>query len=100
MPMSVIHRPLISELDEDKVLSLMDTLKSNENYITDDTVPAIDVLWVVGKNPNNNYYYSFGGCHRHEAHKRLGLNTIKAKIIKTTPEQIRLYLGSSTPEFL
>eukprot|EP01132_Coremiostelium_polycephalum_P004238 gene4238-5306_t len=93
MPIHVIHRPIQPILEEDKVLSLMETLKNNED------VPPIDVNWIVGKNPENNYYFGFGGCHRYEAHKRLGLNTIKARIVRSTPEDIRVYLGSSTPEF-
>ncbi|KAF2069464.1 hypothetical protein CYY_009219 [Polysphondylium violaceum] len=94
MPISVIHRPLPSYLDEEKVISLMETLKKNS-----EDVPPIDVNWVVGKNPDNNYYMAFGGCHRWEAHKRLGLPTIKARIVKSTPQDIKVYLGSSTPEF-
>eukprot|EP01133_Synstelium_polycarpum_P012196 gene12196-14273_t len=95
MPISVIARPLPSSLEEEKVLSLMDTLKEGHA----DLVPPIDVVWVVGENPENNYYLSFGGCHRFEAHKRLGLPTINARIVRSTPDDIKVYLGGSTPHF-
>jgi len=36
---------------------------------------------------------------RYEAHKRLGLPTVKAKLIKSTPNEVRVYLGSATPDF-
>ncbi|EFA76331.1 BEACH domain-containing protein [Heterostelium album PN500] len=101
MPISVIHRPLPSYLDEEKVLSLMETLKSTYSSSGSEEVPPIDVHYIKGKNnPSNNYYLSFGGCHRFEAHKRLGLPTIKARIVESTPDTIKVYLGSSTPEFL
>ncbi|EGC32958.1 hypothetical protein DICPUDRAFT_12802, partial [Dictyostelium purpureum] len=93
MPMNVIHRPLPSELDEEKVVSLMETLKKGQD------VPPVDVVWVTGRDANNNYYFSFGGCHRWEAHKRLNLPTIKARIVKSTPNEVKVYLGSSTPDF-
>ncbi|KAK5581689.1 hypothetical protein RB653_001726 [Dictyostelium firmibasis] len=93
MPMSVIHRPLPSELDEEKVLSLMETIKSGVE------IPPIDVNWVKGRDENNNYYFSFGGCHRYEATKRLNMKTIRARIIKSTPNDIKVYLGSSCPDF-
>lgn len=32
--------------------------------------------------------YSFGGCHRYEAHKRLEKDTIKAKLLETPPVRL------------
>lgn len=95
MPFSVITRGLPLELDQSKVESLVSTLQNPE---TKHLVPPIDVMWVQGENPNNNYYFAFGGCHRYEAHRRLGLPTIRAKIVRGTHADVRTYLGSATPE--
>ena len=56
----------------------------------DDFTP-IEVLWV--QEGYDDYYFAFGGCHRWEAHKRLGKQTIKCKLVKTTPKSLSVYLG-------
>ncbi|XP_065363773.1 sulfiredoxin [Calliphora vicina] len=96
VPMSVIHRPIPSVLDEEKVKSLMETIKNEKSS---DRVPPIDVLWIKGSK-GGNYFYSFGGCHRFEAHKRLKSDTIKAKLVNSTLSDLYTYMGSSTPKNL
>lgn len=46
----------------------------------------IDVLEVDGN------YYSFSGCHRFEAHQRLGKPTILCRVIKANKASLRFHM--------
>jgi uncharacterized ParB-like nuclease family protein len=46
----------------------------------------IDVLLVDGQ------YYGFSGCHRFEAHQRLGLPTIKCRVRKASQQILRMHM--------
>ncbi|EFJ25365.1 hypothetical protein SELMODRAFT_18837, partial [Selaginella moellendorffii] len=79
IPLEQIRRPLLRTRsnDPDKVKSLMDSIA--EIGLQE----PIDVLEVDGQ------YYGFSGCHRFEAHQKLGLPTIRCKIRRATKETLR-----------
>nr|GMD94939.1 sulfiredoxin, chloroplastic/mitochondrial [Ipomoea batatas] len=62
--------------DPHKVHELMDSIREIGLQV------PIDVLEVDG------VYYGFSGCHRYEAHQRLGLPTIRCKVRRGTQETL------------
>lgn len=96
VPLSVITRPIATPVDEAKVASLMATLRDAS---TADQVPPITLLRLTG-DAGGQYYYSFGGCHRYEAHKRLGSAEVPAVLQRASLADLRVFLGASTPERL
>ncbi|GMP71075.1 hypothetical protein CsSME_00029629 [Camellia sinensis var. sinensis] len=79
IPMDKIRRPLLRTRsnDPEKVKDLMDSISQIGLQV------PIDVLEVDG------VYY---GCHRFEAHQRLGLPTIRCKVRRGTKETLRHHL--------
>ncbi|KAI8883982.1 sulfiredoxin [Backusella circina FSU 941] len=92
VPMSVINRPIPSQLDRQKVDNMKEVLQIQER---ENELTPIDVHHVSHK--GQDYYFAFGGCHRWAASKELGRETIRAKLIETPPAVIKTYLGASTP---
>ncbi|KAJ8763779.1 hypothetical protein K2173_003561 [Erythroxylum novogranatense] len=82
IPLDKIRRPLMRTRanDPNKVRELMDSIKEIGLQV------PIDVLEVDGD------YYGFSGCHRYEAHQRLGLPTIRCKVRRGTKETLRHHL--------
>ncbi|XP_058730661.1 sulfiredoxin, chloroplastic/mitochondrial [Vicia villosa] len=82
LPLDKIRRPLMRTRSNDqiKVQQLMDSISEIGLQV------PIDVLEVDGN------YYGFSGCHRYEAHQRLGLPTIRCKIRRGTKETLRHHM--------
>ncbi|WVQ95502.1 hypothetical protein IAU59_002599 [Kwoniella sp. CBS 9459] len=97
VPMRVIRRPLPSELDENKVLTFMEEMKGGDTFTPIELVKVKSPLKSNPSGPSEVFYFAMGGCHRYEATKRLGLETIRARIIEVPASQMRVYLGAGSP---
>lgn len=82
LPLTQVIRPFekTRSNNEEKVVALMESISDIGLQ------EPIDVLDVEGK------YYGFSGCHRYEAHKRLGLENIKCRVRKATKSVLRLHM--------
>eukprot|EP00271_Cylindrocystis_brebissonii_P004500 TRINITY_DN1618_c0_g6_i1.p1 TRINITY_DN1618_c0_g6~~TRINITY_DN1618_c0_g6_i1.p1 ORF type:complete len:213 (-),score=19.40 TRINITY_DN1618_c0_g6_i1:189-827(-) len=79
LPLGLVRRPLqrLRSNDPAKVQQLMDSIR--EIGLQE----PIDVLDIGG------VFYGFSGCHRFEAHQRLGLATIKCRVRRGTDSTLR-----------
>mmetsp|Transcript_15792 Transcript_15792/g.51758 ORF Transcript_15792/g.51758 Transcript_15792/m.51758 type:complete len:163 (-) Transcript_15792:115-603(-) len=79
---SDIRRPLerTRGVDDEKVRALMASIDSEGQQV------PIDVLEVEGQ------LYGFSGCNRYEAVKRLGRETILARVVPSTRQSLRMHL--------
>lgn len=81
IPIAQIRRPLPRQTDRAKVKTLM------ESIAQEGLREPIDVLEVDGQ------YYGFSGCHRYEAHQRLGKETIKCRVRKAPRSVLQKHLA-------
>lgn len=81
IPLKEIHRPLPRQTDSNKVKQLM------ESIALVGLKEPIDVLEVEGQ------YYGFSGCHRFEAHQRLGEETIKCRVRQAPLSVLKRHLA-------
>ena len=81
IPLLQIRRPLPRQTDPDKVAALMTSIAR------EGLREPIDVLEVEGQ------YYGFSGCHRYEAHQRLGKETIKCRVRRATHSVLQRHLA-------
>lgn len=81
IPIAKIRRPLPRQTDQAKVTTLM------ESIAKEGLREPIDVLEVDGN------YYGFSGCHRYEAHQKLGKETIKCRVRKAPRSVLQKHLA-------
>lgn len=81
IPLNQIRRPLPRQTDPAKVQQLMEAIAA------EGLREPIDVLEVDGQ------YYGFSGCHRFEAHQRLGLATIRCRIRRAPRSVLQMHLA-------
>ena len=81
IPVTQIRRPLPRQTDPEKVVALMKSIAQ------EGLREPIDVIEVDGQ------YYGFSGCHRYEAHQRLGKETIKCRIRRAPRSVLQKHLA-------
>lgn len=81
IPVEQIRRPLPRHTNPEKVEALM------ESIAKEGLREPIDVLEVDGQ------YYGFSGCHRYEAHQRLGKQTIKCRVRRAPRAVLQKHLA-------
>jgi sulfiredoxin len=81
LPLAAIRRPLPRQTDPAKVEQLMASIAEIGQQ------EPIEVLEVEGQ------YYGFSGCHRFEAHQRLGRETIICRIRKAPRSVLQLHMA-------
>lgn len=81
IPLTEIRRPLPRQNDPEKVKALMASIAEEGLH------EPIDVLEVDGN------YYGFSGCHRYEAHQRLGKETIKCRVRRAPRAVLQKHLA-------
>ncbi|MBZ8181113.1 ParB N-terminal domain-containing protein [Oscillatoria salina] len=81
IPVAQIRRPLPRQTDPDKVQALM------ESIAAEGLREPIDVLEVDGE------YYGFSGCHRYEAHQRLGKEMIRCRVRHAPKSVLKMHLA-------
>lgn len=81
IPLAHIRRPLPRSTDPSKVQALMTSIAA------EGLREPIEVLEVEGQ------YYGFSGCHRYEAHQRLGYPTILCRVRRAPRSVLRHHLA-------
>ncbi|CCF57386.1 hypothetical protein KAFR_0C03950 [Kazachstania africana CBS 2517] len=114
IPLSQIRRPIPPVLDHAKIESMVSTMKGipmssmtcslQDSINCNGQLPPIDVMQI--KENDNLYYFAFGGCHRFQAYDKIAMETnnpdilVNCKLIPSTRNQLRLYLGQSVDTLL
>eukprot|EP01026_Neomeris_dumetosa_P017859 TRINITY_DN16947_c0_g1_i1.p2 TRINITY_DN16947_c0_g1~~TRINITY_DN16947_c0_g1_i1.p2 ORF type:complete len:159 (-),score=10.25 TRINITY_DN16947_c0_g1_i1:348-824(-) len=82
LPLKAIRRPMqkTRSYDQEKIRALMVSIK--EIGLQE----PIEVLEVEGK------FYGFSGCHRFEAHEKLGMETIKCRVRKANQKILKMHM--------
>eukprot|EP00887_Chlorella_sp_A99_P000713 scaffold5.g713.t1 len=80
VPLRVIHRPLPRANNPEKVAALMRSIQEIGQQ------EPIDVLEVDGQ------IYGFSGCHRFEAHQRLGRETILCRVRRANHQVLKVHM--------